>query len=71
MTVYITNENARITKDCFVIADGQHYCRRFHIDQARFKYAFEDRETSTLLAIRFDEILGETSEILSASTLGL
>ena len=71
MTVYETNDFAKIAKDCFVIADKQHYCRRFHIDQARFKYALNDVETSTSLLLRFEELLAETTEAISVTKLGL
>jgi hypothetical protein len=71
MTVYETNDVAKIAKDCFVIADKRHYCRRFHIDQARFKYAFEDENESANLLMRFGELLDETTETVSVTKLGL
>ena len=73
MTVYETNDNAKIAKDCFVLADKQHYCRRFHIDQARFKYALNnsDEETVAGLLTRFDELLAETAHHVSVTKLGL
>ena len=71
MVVYETNDFAKIAKDCFVIADKQHYCRRFHIDQARFKYALSDIDTCASLLLRFDELLAETTEAISVNKLGL
>jgi hypothetical protein len=71
MTVYETNDVVKIAKDCFVIADKLHYCRRFHIDQARFKYAFDDVAESANLHTRFDELLEETSQTITATQLGL
>ena len=71
MTVFETNDHAKIAKDCFVLADKQHYLRRFHIDQARFKYALNDMETTASLAIRFDELMEETTEAISVGKLGL
>jgi hypothetical protein len=71
ITVYETNDVAKIAKDCFVIADKRHYLRRFHIDQARFKYAFDDEAEAANLLMRFDELLEETSETVSATKLGL
>jgi hypothetical protein len=71
MIVYETNDNAKIAKDCFVIADKRHYCRRFHIDQARFKYAFDDENEAANLLARFDELLDETAETVSVTKLGL
>ncbi|MDP3609967.1 MAG: hypothetical protein Q8R74_12905 [Methylophilus sp.] len=71
MTVYITNDSAKVAKDCFVIADNLHYVKRIHIDQARFKYALDDAETCASLHMRFDELLEETSHTLSPTQLGL
>jgi len=71
MSVYETNDFAKIAKDCFVIADKTHYCRRFHIDQARFKYALMDIKTSAGLILRFDELLAETTEAISVTKPGL
>ena len=71
MTVFETNDNAKVAKDCFVIADKTHYLRRFHIDQARFKYAFDDEEECANLTMRFNELLDETAEAVSPTKLGL
>lgn len=71
MTVYITNDSAKVAKDCFVIADDMHYVKRIHIDQARFKYAFEDAGACASLNMRFNELLEETSHTLSPTLLGL
>ena len=71
MTLYQTNEEAKVAKDCFVVADQSHYIRRFHIDQARFKYALNDVDTSANLNMRFDELLQATSHTISPSSLGL
>lgn len=71
MTVYITNDRAKVAKDCFMLADNSHYLRRIHIDHARFKYAFDDAETTNSLLMRFNELKDETSHTLSATKLGL
>ena len=71
MKVLETNQSAKIAKDCFVIADKLHYCRRFHIDQARFKFAFDDVEECANLRMRFDELMEETTETVSITKLGL
>jgi len=71
ITVYQTNDQARVAKDTFVVVDGKHYVRRFHIDQPRFKYAFDDIETCAMLKIRFDELLQATSHTISVTALGL
>ena len=71
MVVFETNDSAKVAKDCFIIADKRHYCRRFHIDQARFKYTFDDEETCASLSMRFEELLEETTEAVSVTKLGL
>lgn len=71
ITVYETNDHAKIAKDCFILADDKAYIRRFHIDQARFTYALDDAETTASLANRFDELLQESTYSLSPTKLGL
>lgn len=71
MTVYETNNHAKIAKDCFILADDKAYIRRFHIDQARFKFSVDDIETTASLANRFDELMQETSHQVSVNKLGL
>jgi hypothetical protein len=71
MTIYETNDAAKVAKDCFVIADRHHYLRRFHIDQARFRYALEDKAEVANLLARFGELLDETAETVSVTKLGL
>lgn len=71
LTIYETNDYAKIAKDCFVLADDHAYVRRIHIDQSRFTYALEDEETTASLKSRFDDLLQETSQTLSVTKLGL
>jgi hypothetical protein len=71
MTVYETNETAKHAKDCFILADGQHYIKRIHIDHARFKYALNDAPTVEQLNTRFGELLEATQTTISTTTLGL
>lgn len=71
MTVYQTNSRARIAKDCFILADSSAYIRRFHIDQARFRYDLNDPETTESLTSRFDELMEETTHTLTTTKLGL
>ncbi|OAM52564.1 hypothetical protein A7981_03610 [Methylovorus sp. MM2] len=71
MSVYQTTEQAKVAKDIFIIADQKHYLRRFHVDQARFKYAFDDEKTANMLNMRFDELREWTGEAVSPTTLGL
>lgn len=71
MTVYETNDQAKVAKDVFIIADGQHYLRRFHIDQPRFRYASDDPETVGMLGMRFEELLEATSHSVATGSVGL
>lgn len=71
MTVYETDDTAKHAKDCFILADGQHYIKRIHIDHARFKYALDDVETVKQLRARFEELLEATQSTLSVTHLGL
>lgn len=71
MTVYETNDHAKIAKDCFALADDSSYIRRFHIDQSRFKFMLNDKETTASLRNRFDELLQETTHSVSVTKLGL
>jgi hypothetical protein len=71
MTIYETNDHAKIAKDCFILADDKAYIRRFHIDQARFKYALDDAQITASLSNRFDELLQETKRKIQATDLGL
>ncbi len=71
MTVYETNHNAKIAKDCFVLADNKSYIRRFHVDQARFRFMLNDAETTASLNDRFNELMEETTHTVSVTKLGL
>jgi len=71
MTVYETNDTAKHAKDCFILADGQHYIKRIHIDQARFKYALDDLESVEQLHTRFEELLEATQDVVAVTQTGL
>jgi hypothetical protein len=71
MTVYETNDTAKHAKDCFILADGQHYIKRIHIDQARFKYALNDLESVEPLNSRFEELLEATQDVVAVTQTGL
>ncbi|MGZ8257576.1 MAG: DUF7931 domain-containing protein [Methylotenera sp.] len=71
MTVYETNQSAKHAKDCFVLADDQHYIKRIHIDQARFKYGLNDLANTGVLNSRFKELLGATQDVVTFTKLGL
>ena len=71
MTVYETNDSAKHAKDSFILADGKHYVKRIHIDQARFKYALNDAESVSALDSRFKELLEATHDVVTVTRLGL
>lgn len=71
MMVFETNSTAKHAKDCFILADGQHYIKRIHIDQARFRYALNDEESVEQLTSRFEELMEATQDQVSINTIGL
>ncbi|MDD2933303.1 MAG: hypothetical protein HOP26_07780 [Methylotenera sp.] len=71
MSVYVTNQSVKHAKDCFILADGQHYIKRIHIDQARFKYALNDAASTILLNTRFKELKEAVQDVVSVTQLGL
>lgn len=71
MAVFETNQTAKHAKDCFILADGLHFVKRIHIDQARFKYALDDAASVEILNSRFDELKEATNHPLAVTKLGL
>jgi len=71
MRVHVTNSSARHAKDCFILADGAHYIKRIHIDQARFKYALNDRRNVETLNNRFMELTDAIGDTVTLRPLGL
>jgi len=71
MRVHVTNSSARHAKDCFILADGEHYIKRIHIDQARFKYALNDRKNVEALNNRFMELADAIGDAVTLKPLGL
>ncbi|MES2013899.1 MAG: hypothetical protein V4445_09115 [Pseudomonadota bacterium] len=71
ITIYETNQSVKHAKDCFIVADSQHYIKRIHIDQTRFKYGLSEVATTNTLNTRFNELLEETQDTVTATTLGL
>ncbi len=71
MTVYLTDEHARVAQDAFLLADNTDYLHRFHIDHARFKYSQGDALAARPLHERFDQLLQATHSRLSAVAVGL
>ncbi len=71
MSVHVTNQSVKHVKDCFILADGQHYIKRIHIDQARFKYALNDIPSVKSLDSRFKELKEAIQDVVSITKLGL
>jgi hypothetical protein len=71
MTIMLTNDHAKVAKDCFIIADNKHYIKRIHIDQARFKFSLNDNHAAASLKLRFSELLDETTYTLAPTQTGL
>jgi len=71
MSVHITNSSVKHAKDCFILADGQHYVKRIHIDQARFKYALNDKVSVEALNNRFNELKEAIQDVVTIKPLGL
>lgn len=71
MRVRVTNTSVRHAKDCFILADDMHYIKRIHIDQARFRYAFDAASEVEALNNRFNELMEATEEMTTLRPLGL
>lgn len=71
MSVHVTNSSVKHAKDCFILADGQHYVKRIHIDQARFKYALNDKVGVEALNNRFKEFKEAIQDVVTIKPLGL
>jgi hypothetical protein len=69
--IHRTLPEAQRVQDAFVIADGQHYLRRFHRDHPRAEKALYDESGAGLLQRRFEEIWIYSEPALSATLLGL
>ena len=58
-------------KDSLLIADGRHALVRFHRDHARSRLIIDESQECKPYLKRFEEILGEGGDPISAITLGL
>ena len=67
ITVYETVDTAKTALDAFILADKSHYLRRFHIDQARFKYVFDDIVETNALYERYEQLV-DGATVASLST---
>jgi hypothetical protein len=48
-----------------------HYIKRIHIDQARFRFAFNDQENVEILRNQFLELEAAAQDKVSVTTLGI
>lgn len=71
MRVYVTDDTVKNFKSCFIIIDDIHYVKRIHIDQARFKFAYDDAIQSEILHQQFLELRAAAPESITFTTLGL
>lgn len=71
MSIHLTSPHVKHLKDCFIVADGRHYIKRIHIDQARFKYALDDTSEVEILKSRFSELQEGVQEMVTITPLGL
>lgn len=71
MSVYITDNSVKNIKESFMVADEEHYIKRIHIDQARFRYGLNDRTSTEVLHNRFLELKSAVQDSISSTTLGL
>lgn len=71
MQVCVTADHVKHIKEVFIVADETSYVKRFHIDQARFKYSLDDLEAVSALKRRFDELQLSVARNVSISILGL
>lgn len=71
MTVHVTDDSMKYLKSCFIVADGTHYIKRIHLDQARFKFAYNENIQSEILRQQFLELQTAASASISSTLLGL
>lgn len=71
VTLHLTDNTMKNFKSCFIVVDGEHYIKRIHIDQARFKFSCDDKLNSEVLHQQFLELLSAAPDRLSTITLGL
>lgn len=71
MRVFITDSSVKHFKSCFIVVDGIHYVKRIHIDQARFKFAWNDSTQSEVLLLQFLDLQAAAPDSISTTILGL
>lgn len=71
VTIVETPSHLATLRDSLVIADGSHAVIRFDEEQPRAKILRNDREACAPYVRRFNEIVSEGGDAISAMTLGL
>lgn len=71
MSIHLTDNSVKNFKSCFVVVDGLHYVKRIHIDQARFKFGFDEKMQTEILHQQFLELQAAAPYRISSITLGL
>lgn len=71
VTILATPPHLATLRDSMVIADGTHAVIRFDEEQPRAKILRNDREACAPYVRRFNEIVSEGGDAISAMTLGL
>lgn len=71
VAIHQTQAQAQGVYDPFVVADGQHYVRRFHYEDSRGLLALNDPQGAETLNHRFAELWEASFSAVSATTTGL
>lgn len=71
MTVVQCPEHLHSLNDALFVVNGAHALIRFHKDNARSRVIIDDVEACAPYVQRFDDIINEGGEPVSATTLGL
>ena len=71
LAVRVTQGDARTANDVLLLADGQHYVRRAHVDRPRGVVVTDDPNATLPLLNRFGEIWQASRIGISATTSGL
>lgn len=71
ISIHRTESHAQAVTDPFIVADGDHYARRYHFEDTRGLLALHDPLEAHALNERFGELWEASSPALFATTLGL
>lgn len=71
VSIQQTHAHMQGVSDSFVVADDEHFVRRFHFDDSRGLLALDDPREARNLNDRFDELWEASYPAVFATTLGL